>query len=330
MPNPTIQRAPEHARSSRSHVVGHLVWRSAAKLCVAATILVTGLLLVIHAGVVATIAGICLIGLVLVHALELQHETLHGIAFRSRRVNEVVGICLGVPMLVSFADYQASHLRHHRDLGTDRSREFFDYGDQYGNEGRGDVSRLTSLTVRFLMLNHYRRFAGRVWLTITRRPIAGESLARSRRIRRDHVVIVAALLLATGLAFAAGKPLLVLTAWLLPLALVACPLHALVELPEHYGCQTDTTDVFLNTRTVRTNPLVIWFVNANNYHVEHHLKPRLPFRELPSLHRDVSSASAYVADGYRGILRDILGSMCRPSVLAEPRQARGRARGDAV
>jgi fatty acid desaturase len=65
---------------------------------------------------------------------------------------------------------------------------------------------------------------------------------------------------------------------------------------------------------------VIWFVNANNYHVEHHLKPRLPFSELPSLHRDVSSASAYVADGYRGILRDILGSMCRPR----------HARGDAV
>ena len=329
MPNLTTDRTAEHPQSrqpqsSRFEVAGHLGWRSTIKLCAAAALLAGGLFLVIHSGVIATIAGICLIGLVMVHALELQHETLHGIAFRSRRVNEVVGICLGVPMLVSFADYQASHLRHHRDLGTDRSREFFDYGNQYGNEDRGDASRLALLAVRFLMVNYYRQFAGRVWLTITRRPIPGESLARSRRIRRDHLVILGALLLATGLSVAVGRPL-ILTAWLLPFALVACPVHALVELPEHYGCQTDTTDVFLNTRTVRTSRFLSWFVNANNYHVEHHLKPRLPFSELPSLHRDVCASSRYVADGYRGILRDILRSMWRPSALAKPRQARGDA-----
>lgn len=258
------------------------------------------------------------------HALELQHEALHGVAFRSRRANEIVGICLGVPMLVSFADYQSSHLRHHRDLGTDRNREFFDYGDQYGHEGRSDVSRLASMAVRFLMLNHYRQFAAKVWLAITGRPVPEESLARSRRIRRDHLVILGMLVLAIGLSVAARRPL-VLTAWLLPLALVACPVHALIELPEHYGCQTDTREVFLNTRTVRTNPLVVWFVNANNFHVEHHLKPRLAFSELPSLHREVSSRSAHVSDGYRGILRDILGAMWRPGTPVEPRQARDDA-----
>jgi fatty acid desaturase len=280
---------------------------------VAAALLTGGLLLVLQSSVVAIVAGICLIGLISAHALELQHEALHGLAFRSRRLNEIVGVCLGVPMLVSFADYQSSHLRHHRDLGTGRNREFFDYGDQYGDEfgdqaPHGNVSRLVTMCVRFLMFNHYRQFAIRVSLAVTGRPVPGESPARSRRVRRDYLVILTMLALVTGLSIAVHKPL-VLTAWLLPLALVACPVHALIELPEHYGCQTDTTEVFLNTRTIRTNPLVVWFVNSNNFHVEHHLKPRLPFNELPSLHSEVAAKSAHVSDGYRGILRELLGTM---------------------
>lgn len=282
--------------------------------------MLAGLFLVIDSGIIATAAGVFLLGLVFAHALELQHETLHGVAFRGRLANEIAGICLGVPMLVSFADYQASHLRHHRDLGTDRNREFFDYGDQYGDQGRGDISRLASIAVRFLMLRHYRQFAARLWLAITGRPVPGESSARSRRIRRDHRVILVTLMLAVGLSVASHRPL-ILTAWLLPLVLVACPVHALIELPEHYGCHTDTTDIFRNTRTVRTHPLVVWFVNTNNYHVEHHLKPRLPFSELSSLHGEVSSRSAYVADGYHGILRDLIGAMWKPGASLQRRRA---------
>ncbi|WP_204038468.1 fatty acid desaturase family protein [Micromonospora qiuiae] len=270
----------------------------------------------LHSSFVGVAVGICLIGLIFAHALELQHEALHGLAFRSRRANEIAGICLGLPMLVSFADYQVSHLRHHRDLGTDRNREFFDYGDQYGAGNRGRASRFALLTVRFLMFNHYRQFVAKLWLTVTGRQFPGETPVSSRRIRRDHLVILGVLALTAALSVAVGEPL-VLTAWLLPLVLVACPVHALIELPEHYGCQTDTQEVFLNTRTVRTNRIVVWFVNANNYHVEHHLKPRAPFSELPSLHREVAPQSAHVSDGYRRILPDLLGAMWRPKTDRE-------------
>ena len=72
--------------------------------------------------------GIVLLGVMFAHGVELQHQALHGQGFRHRGVNEFFGVLLGLPMLVSFAAYQASHLRHHRHLGTPQNREFFDYG----------------------------------------------------------------------------------------------------------------------------------------------------------------------------------------------------------
>jgi fatty acid desaturase len=325
-----MSRSAAQSASDRKQVYPSSAGQPAAlrftvKLLVASVVLAAGVVLTLLPNVFAVIAGVLLIGMIFAHALELQHEALHGLAFRRRHANEIVGICLGLPMLVSFADYQASHLRHHRDLGTDRNREFFDYGDQYGDAERGDVTRLASLSVRFLMFNHYKQFVGKLGRSLTGRPIPGESPARSRRIRRDHLLILGALVLMTALSVAVHKPVVVLV-WLLPLALVACPAHALIELPEHYGCQTDTSEVFLNTRTVLTNRLAVWFVNANNYHVEHHLKPRLPFKELPALHGKVASESVYLAEGYPGILRQLIGAMWRPGTAAGQRMAESDVR----
>src|ERR1041384_1865877 len=55
-----------------------------------------------------------LLGLAYAHAVELQHQCLHNTAYRSRTWGRVVGVLLGLPSLVSFSDYQNSHLKHHR------------------------------------------------------------------------------------------------------------------------------------------------------------------------------------------------------------------------
>ncbi|MGW0580518.1 fatty acid desaturase, partial [Streptomyces sp. NPDC002920] len=117
-------------------------WVFTFKVGLCAVLTGTGVALALQPHLWARITGVILTGAMFAHAAELQHETLHNLAYRSRRTNAVCGIVLGLPMLISFAAYRAAHMRHHRDLGTPMNREFFDYGDQYGT--KGDRSRLAA------------------------------------------------------------------------------------------------------------------------------------------------------------------------------------------
>ncbi len=253
----------------------------------------------------ARLLGTLLVGVMFAHALELQHETLHGIAFRSRRRNVAAGVLLGAPMLVSFAAYQAAHLRHHRDLGTPNNKEFFDYGDQYGTEPGSALRRAGRWVYRFSMVAHYRQFLICAARVVGGRPLPGQSPVTERRVKRDHFVILT-LLLAVTVVSVASHSLAVVWAWLLPLAVVAAPAHALIELPEHFRCDTGTPDVLANSRTIRSNRFMAWLTNTNNFHVEHHLVPDLPFSHLAKLHGVLAPHARHVQPTYHAFFRGLL------------------------
>ena len=73
------------------------------------------------------VVGVFIEGLLFAHMLELVHSCIHGTAFGSRRVDRIVGVLLGLPMLVSFSDYRDNHLEHHRKLGKSEKKDFFGY-----------------------------------------------------------------------------------------------------------------------------------------------------------------------------------------------------------
>ena len=92
---------------------------------------------------------------------------------------------------------------------------------------------------------------------------------------------------------------LVLYAWLLPLLLVAEPCHFLIELPEHFGLNThDSTDVLVNTRTVRASRIAQWFTNFNNLHAAHHYHPGVPMARAGELNELLSSSYRVVETSY--------------------------------
>ena len=270
----------------------------ALKLALCAVLTAAGITAALQQPLWLRCAGIVLTGCMFAHAAELQHQTLHGLGFRGRRANTVAGIALGVPMLISFAAYRVAHLRHHRYLGTPLNREFFDYGDQYGaEEDRNRLRTALDWLVRFSMLHHYALFLRNLFSSLRGRDFEGETATTSRRIRRDHLVVLAAFVAMTALSFALGRPVVVLV-WALPLVLVAAPVHAAIELPEHYGCETLDEDAFANTRTIRSNRFMYWFTNGNNFHVEHHLLPNLPIERLPEAHVLVRDRLRYFHSGY--------------------------------
>lgn len=240
------------------------------------------------------VIGIFILGLMFAHGVELQHQVLHNQGFKNRTLNEIVGIILGLPMLVSFAGYQASHLRHHKYLGTPQNKEFFDYGDQYGS------SKLASLWLfinRFMMPSLYWGFLKNVCFALLGRKHADESPDVSVRINRDYLAMLAAIAVLTIVSITLHDAM-ILQVWLIPLLFVATPVHALIEMPEHYRCETSSTDPFKNTRTIQSNAFMNWYTNGNNYHVEHHMMPGLPIDRLQDLHLAIHKDIKYFHTGY--------------------------------
>jgi fatty acid desaturase len=300
---PSRPQVRETVKHLRTEVVGTAF---VLKLALCAAITALGALLALQDPIAARIVGTILLGLMFAHAAELQHQALHGLSLRNRSANAVSGIILGIPMLISFSAYRATHLRHHRDLGTAANREFFDYGDQYGRQGdRSNGAVALAWVLRFSMLRHYTAFGGSVLRALRGKDFDGETASTSRRIRRDNYVIFAALTGSLAWSAAVGSAAAV-RVWLLPLVLVAGPVHAAIELPEHFRCETLSENPFANTRTIRSNRLMTWFTNGNNYHVEHHLMPNLPIERLPDLHAEVRGRLVYFQPGYIRYFRDLV------------------------
>jgi fatty acid desaturase len=219
------------------------------------------------------------LGLIYAHGVELQHQALHNTAFPSKFWNRFAGFFLGLPVLVSFSDYQYSHLRHHRLLGTNDDREFFNYG----------YDRLTSLKpllLHLFMVRHYLDVTGFIFGAVIGRtkPDIKEDMALKIRAEYRWMAFFITLAVVVSIVF---KTTLLLKLWLIPL-FVAIPTHALIELPEHWGRDHDTLDVRENTRTIRTSWFGTWFTNGNNYHIEHHWLPGVPNDRFPEMHRQIS------------------------------------------
>jgi fatty acid desaturase len=74
---------------------------------------------------------------------------------------------------------------------------------------------------------------------------------------------------------------LVVQLWLIPMIIGWAPIHALIELPEHWKCDTSSTDARLNTRSIRAGTLARWYVNNNCNHVGHHFDINIAMERLP-------------------------------------------------
>ncbi|MBW8486809.1 fatty acid desaturase family protein [Actinomadura parmotrematis] len=263
-----------------------------AKLAAALALLAAGAALEFLGGTAGAVAGVVLLAAVYTHMVELQHQCLHHSAFTGARPHRLVGVPLGLPLLVSYSHYRVRHLQHHRYLGTERDSEFFGF----------DAAE--PLTWRRLLRGafDYRRL-----LTVVRDVVRstrgtwsydlGQISDRRRREVIAEYRLIGAVLAAAVVLAALGQGEAVLRLWLLPLA-VAVPMHFLLELPEHVLCDTATTDVLRNTRSITGSRFSTWFTNGNNLHVEHHAAMTVAINRLRERHPEVRASAKYVERGY--------------------------------
>jgi fatty acid desaturase len=153
------------------------------------------------------------------------------------------------------------------------------------------------------MVRHYRDVVGYICKSavgkLVREKEATLKMAKKIRFEYQLMGVFALTMLAITVVF---QTPIFLKLWLVPF-LVAIPAHALIELPEHMGCNTKVPDVLQNTRTIKASKFAVWFVDGNNYHVEHHWLPGVPNDKFPKLHDFVSSKAEYLDESYWSFYR---------------------------
>ncbi|NDL64005.1 fatty acid desaturase [Acerihabitans arboris] len=240
-----------------------------------------------------------LLGLAFAHGVELQHQALHHTGFRSRRANHYAGFLLGLPMLVSYSAYRDSHLFHHQALGRPDDEEFFKHDKTSGSPLRHKVKHIFMLPHFYCQLLKFTDACkGRAFpLKIA----AGDAAM----IRKEYLLMGGVFFTAALGSLAAGSDIFI-QCWLVPLFFVAAPVHSLIEFPEHYGCDRFGARVFDNTRTIHTHPIISWFTNGNNYHVEHHALPSLPMEQLAWVHHQMKGEMRYYCHSYAAFYRQVI------------------------
>jgi fatty acid desaturase len=271
----------------------------AGKAVIFASLLALGYAGILAGGVVGAVLGTILVGAMFAHGVELTHQFLHGTGFRGRGANRVAGFLCALPMFVSHSHYKALHLAHHRNLGTPANHEFFNYGNVKGKHFLVVLARSFS-PARFVGVA--KNIVGAL---LGRRPEGAGSDQEARAIQVEYLGMLACVVAAAAFT-AITRSDLVLRLWVWPLLLVAEPVHFWVELPEHFGCDLTTRNGFLNTRTIRGSWLSFWFTNGNNFHVEHHLYPRVAIDKLPKVHANIRHDIKFFNPSYWSFLRLVL------------------------
>lgn len=277
-----------------------------AKLALMAVIATVGVSLALSQRFGVAIIGMVLIGSMMAHAVELQHQCVHYAAFKQKKFNRVFGMLLGVPMMVSFFRYRRDHLVHHRRLGTAQDRAFFSYAISGNLTWKAVAFDLFGIRHLIAVLQEFR--------TAARHTIFNPSSINRETV---GVLICGTLLLVAIVASIQFQADIIVRLWILPLLFVAQPIHFLVDLPEHLSCSPSSRDVLQNTRTIVGSKFSRWFTNGNNFHVEHHLFPMAPFESLGEISRALAGRHSHLSKSYPDFYRDVLSRL-----IANPSESR--------
>jgi fatty acid desaturase len=276
---------------------------------------------VLHSGSSVWLAvPLVLIASHLMHgALVGFHEASHGLLTRSRRLNEVDGIILGVLSFTSFSLYRAGHQSHHAQLASERDEELWPFVHPA-------MPRWGRVLAAFLELTAGLLFTPFLFL---RAFLRTGSPIRSKKVRR-RIWAELALMVVVWIGI-----LIAVTYWhawryflwmyLVP-AILAANLQSWRKYIEHVGLAGSTVNS--STRSIVAQGwlgrLVAFTLLHEPYHGVHHKYAGLPHAELPQLASELlptAPEERLPYRSYRHALLDLLRSLADPRVGAQWRTA---------
>ncbi len=203
------------------------------------------------------------------HGVSLfTHEAVHGLLHPNKKLNQLLGSLAAWPVLQTCSAYRVLHLKHHACLGAVGDPDHY---RNYNHRKKG------------VFILHW----GRLLLGYPAYLVAIPFLALRQGNVHERRDICAELfcfsLVLVGL-FSLNPPVLwVVHGWLLPM----CFIHFMVNIrgmSQHTLLEHVESQV-MGTRTIITTPLVRFFMCNENFHLEHHIHPEIPWYHLDEAHR---------------------------------------------
>ena len=212
-----------------------------------------------------------LLGYLWMSIVTFMHDATHHTLFRRRWFNDAFGIVAMIPVGVSFVAFRKDHLEHHRHNRSPRDPDAF----TMGRRGIAD------------MLLFYAYMVAGALLSFLHFNVLYPIRSFDRREWAMHL-FETALKVATcvGLVYWAlahdtlGKTLAL---WLIPIFIFSL-FNSVRFIAEHYNTPWDQGQL-LGTRTISSNPVHAFFWNNINWHIGHHIYPRVPWYNLVELHQ---------------------------------------------
>ncbi len=205
------------------------------------------------------------------HGISLfTHEGVHGILHKNPHWNRALSIICALPVGQNYSAYKVLHLQHHQNLGLEGDP------DHYSN-----YTKWTWL--QFLM--HWGRLIIGYPVYLIAIPILG--FRQGNTADKIWIAIEVALLgiATTALILSPIERDLLISGWLIPMMFINTMVN-IRGMSQHTLLEHEF-DPILGTRTITTNFVTRFFMCNENYHLEHHLYPGIPWYNLPQLHNEI-------------------------------------------
>jgi fatty acid desaturase len=249
----------------------------------------------------------------------LIHEAAHNHVFSKPLVNDVLSeLFIGFPAGISIHLYRATHFWHHRALNT---MEDPDYAfqrsdpDQHFPKSRAAFLWLTMKSALFVNFPQMARFAGKWWMPAR---FLFTPLARSPFPLWARILYVVWAGTVLGTLIATGYLLDAIILYLIPSLFWTNCVSRLRAAAEHGALPLKTE--LTSTRTVVPTLIDKWFVAPVGvcYHLEHHLFPYVPGRNLHKLHEVLMRDPAYRREAH---VTYSYGNLIKELIKTPPREA---------
>jgi fatty acid desaturase len=236
------------------------------------------------------------------HGISLfTHEAVHGTLSLNRWINGGLGALCAWPVLQNYSAYRILHLRHHDHLGAEGDP------DHYPN--------YTRWSWMVFLMNWGRLLVGYPAYIVAIPWLAFRAGGRRERMKILAEVAGGALVIVALFQLPAS---LAMHGWLIPMLVINTFVN-IRGMSQHTLLEADHGDTIRGTRTILTNPVTAFFMCNENYHLEHHLHPGVPWYHLPRLHRrlegELRAQGAHYIPSYFSFVREFVAGSFRRSPL---------------
>ncbi len=243
------------------------------------------------------------------------HEASHGLLRKTRRLNEIDGVIIGIFSLMSFSLYRAAHQLHHAYLASERDVELWPFVIPATPRWARVLAAILELTfglffTPFLFVRTFLR---------------ADSPIRNKKLRRRiwsefALTAVVWICLLTAVTWS-GAWKYFLSLYLAP-AFLAADMQSLRKYIEHVGLTGSTVNS--STRSIVSEgplgQLVAFTLLHEPYHGVHHRHAGLPHAELPQLASELEPKSPGEVSpfpSYRHAMMHLLRSLRDPRAGAQ-------------